>query len=78
MYGITERIARIVENDASGGIKSVLKVAQSDIMMLLCEYMDVVKLDMTADKTKSGYVVNIKADVARFYDVGRTSEIECE
>lgn len=76
MDGMTERIARIVENDANGSVKNALKVAQSDIMMLLCEYMDVVKLDMTADRTKNGYVVNIKADVARFYEVGRTSELE--
>lgn len=78
MEGMTERIARIVENDATGGVRTALKVAQSDIMGLLCEFMDVVKLDMTADKTPSGYVLNIRADVARFYDVGRTSEIECD
>ena len=74
MGEMSERIARMIENDANGAIKRTLKVAQSDVMALLNEFMDVDKLDMTAERTESGgFTVNIRADVLRFYDVGRTT-----
>ncbi|MCH5165814.1 MAG: hypothetical protein J1G01_05380 [Clostridiales bacterium] len=71
MDGMTERIAKMIENDGNGAIKRVLKVAQSDVLSLLNEFMDVTKLDMTAERTENGYELCIRADVARFYDVGR-------
>lgn len=72
----TERIAKMLENDVSGGVRTALRVAQSDVMSALCEFMDVTKLDMTADKTAEGYAVNIRAEVSRFYGVGNTSETD--
>ena len=70
MEAMTERIAKMIENDGNGAIKRVLRVAQSDVLALLCEFMDVTKLDMTAERTENGYELIIRADVARFYDVG--------
>ena len=52
----------------------MLRVAQSDVMALLCEFMDVRKLDMTVDVAQGGYALTVTADVARFFDVGKTSE----
>lgn len=76
MSEVTERIARMIENDGNAAIKRVLRVAQSDVMALLCEFMDVRKLDMTVDGADDGYTLKITADVARFFDIGKTSEIE--
>lgn len=76
MSEVTERIARMIENDGNAAIKRVLRVAQSDVMALLCEFMDVRKLDMTVDGANDGYTLKITADVARFFDIGKTSEIE--
>lgn len=70
----TERLARIIENDANGDIKRTLRVAQSDIMSLLCEYMDVKKLDMTVNKCEEGYEVAISAVAARIRSVGNTTD----
>lgn len=74
MTDISERLARIIENDGNGEIKRTMRVAQSDVMALLCEYMDVNKLDMTVDKADSGYTVKITADASRIYNVGKTSD----
>lgn len=76
MGDISERIARMIENDGSGAVKRTLRVAQSDVAALLREFMDVTKLDMSAEKTEDGYTVTIRADVSRFYEVGRTTENE--
>lgn len=76
MGDISERIARMIENDGSGAVKRTLRVAQSDVAALLREFMDVTKLDMSAEKTENGYTVKIIADVSRFYEVGRTTENE--
>lgn len=76
MSEVTERIARMIENDGNAAIKRVLRVAQSDVMALLCEFMDVRKLNMTVDGANDGYTLKITADVARFFDIGKTSEIE--
>lgn len=76
MSEVTERIARMIENDGNAAIKRVLRVAQSDVMALLCEFMDVRKLDMTVDGANDGYTLKITANVARFFDIGKTSEIE--
>ena len=74
MNEVTERIARMIENDGNAAIKRVLRVAQSDVMALLCEFMDVRKRDMTVDVAQGGYALTVTADVARFFDVGKTSE----
>ena len=76
MSDMGQRIAQIIQNDADGVIKRTMRVAQSDIMLLLSEYMDVTKLDMTVDKTDDGYSVNISAKAARIYSVGNTSDNE--
>lgn len=76
MSDMGQRIAQIIQNDADGVIKRTMKVAQSDIMSLLSEYMDVTKLDMTVDKTDDGYSVYISAKATRIYSVGNTSDIE--
>lgn len=74
MTDISERLARMTENDYDGEIKRTLRVAQSDVMSLLSEYMDVTKLDMTVDKSDGGYVITIAANASRIYNIGKTSE----
>lgn len=74
MSDISERIAKMIENDEGGMVKRTLMVAQSDILALLSEYMDVKKLDVAADKTDDGFVVKITAHAARIYKVGNTSD----
>lgn len=76
MSDISERIARMIENDYDGEIKRTLRVAQSDVMMLLSEYMDVTKLDMSVDRSDSGFIVSITANAARIYNVGKTSDTD--
>ncbi|MCH5155883.1 MAG: hypothetical protein J1F69_04680 [Clostridiales bacterium] len=76
MSDISERIARMIENDGNGMVKRTLKVAQSDITALLSEYMDVKKLDVAADKSDDGYVVKITVNAARIYNVGNTSDVD--
>lgn len=76
MTGITERLARIIENDVNGEIKSAVKVAQSDVMMILSEYMDVTKLNMAVDKCADGYTVTITAHASRIFGVGNISDTE--
>ncbi len=67
---ITERIARMIENDANGAIGRTLRVAQSDVAALLGEFMEVTSLDMTTAKSGDGYTLTINVGVSRFYDVG--------
>ncbi|MDE6293055.1 MAG: hypothetical protein K2L88_00335 [Clostridiales bacterium] len=76
MTNVSERLARMIENDGNGEIKRTVRVAQSDVMMLLSEYMDVTKLDMTVDKADSGFTVTITAAVSRIYNIGKTSDAE--
>lgn len=77
MSNVSERIAKMIENDFDGEIKRTMRVAQSDIMMLLSEYMNVTKLDVTVDKcADGGYKVNIAAAASRIYNVGHTSDVE--
>lgn len=66
----TERLKRMVESDADGAVKNTLRVAQSDVMTLLSEFMDVERLDMSVVKNGDGFTLNIKADVNRFYGIG--------
>ena len=74
MSNISERIAKMIENDEGGTVKRTLKVMQSDILMILSEYMDVKNLDVSADRTDDGYAVKITAHAARIYNVGNTSD----
>lgn len=73
---MSERIARIIENDAGGEIKRTLRVVQSDVAALLGEFMQINSLDMTVDRAEKGYTLKITADVDRFYGVGNTTENE--
>lgn len=66
----------MIENDGNGEIKRTMRVAQSDIMALLSEYMDVTKLDVTVNKSGDGYAVNIAATASRIYNIGHTSDVE--
>ena len=68
-----ERLKRIVETDDVGEVKDTLRVAQSDVMALLDEFMDVSRLDMRVDKTEEGYRITITADADRIYGVGKIS-----
>lgn len=70
----TERIQRVLENDAMGAVNDALRVAQSDVASLLGEFMSVRKMDMTADKTDNGYKITISIDADRIYDVGKIGE----
>ncbi|MDE7164112.1 MAG: hypothetical protein K2O04_01645 [Clostridiales bacterium] len=74
MTDISNRLARMIENDFSGEIKRTMRVAQSDVMALLSEYMDVTKLDMSVEKATDGFAVTITAAASRIYNVGKTSE----
>lgn len=76
MTNISERLAQMIENDVNGEIKRTMKVAQSDVMMILSEYMDVTKLNMTVDRCEGGYIVTVTANAARIYNVGKTSDTE--
>lgn len=71
MTDVAERLTKILENDSSGAIKRTLRVAQSDIIALLSQFMELDKLDMVAERTENGYKLRISADVDRF----TTSEI---
>lgn len=76
MTNVSERLARMIENDCNGEIRRTMRVAQSDVMMLLSEYMDVTKLDMSVGNAENGFTVTITADVSRIYNVGKTSDFE--
>lgn len=75
MNEVSERIARIIENDANAVIKRTMRVVQSDVMALLSEFMDVSTLDMSVEGGDGGYNLTVTAKVARIYDVGKTSEV---
>lgn len=67
------RIADVVEKDADGAIRSTLVVARSDIAAVLSEFADVRKIGMSVQKSEDRYILVIEAEVARFYEVGKTS-----
>ena len=67
----TERLKRMVESDADGAVKTTLRVAQSDVMTLLSEFMDVERLEMNVVKNGEGFTLNITAEVNRFYELGK-------
>lgn len=71
-----DRLIRIVENDGDGALKRTLGVVQSDILDVLGEFMDVKRLNMAVKRENGGFALIIDADIARFYDVGRTTECE--
>lgn len=66
-----ERLKRIVESDAGGEINDAMRLAQSDVMALLCEFMDVTRLDMRVQPTENGYRVTVTADANAIYSVGK-------
>lgn len=68
------RLARVIENDSNGVINRTLRVAESDVAMILSEYMELGSLDMRAEKAENGYKLTITAAVDRFYDIGKTSD----
>lgn len=72
----TERLFRLVENDANGSLRSALSVVRSDVSALLSEFMDVRSVDMTVERDGDGYDLYIRTKVNRFYDVGKTTEHE--
>ena len=74
MNDTVKRLARVIENDSNGVINRTLRVAESDVVMILSQYMEINSLDMRVQKSDSGYTLEIKADVNRFFDVGKTSE----
>lgn len=63
----------MLENDEAGSMHGTLRVAQSDIMNLLCEFMDVKKLDMRVEKANDAYKLTITAEVAKIFDIGKIS-----
>ncbi|MDE7463646.1 MAG: hypothetical protein K2M48_01335 [Clostridiales bacterium] len=75
---VTERLKRIVENDKGGEMNDTLRVAQSDVMSLLCEFMDVSRLDMRVQPTDSGYRITITADADKIYGIGKIDASCCE
>ena len=75
MNDVSERIARIIENDANGVIKRTMRVVQSDVMSLLSEFMDVSTLDMSVEGGEDGYDLIVTAKVARIYDIGKMSDV---
>lgn len=66
-----ERLKRMVESDAGGGINDTMRLAQSDVMELLGEFMDVTRLDMRVEQSNGGYRVTITADADTVYGVGK-------
>jgi len=73
---IGERLKRMVENDGGGEIKKVMRVVESDVMALLCEFMDVARLDTRVQKNGDGYMLTVEASVDKFYGVGNLSVLE--
>lgn len=65
------RMAEMLETDAVGNVRNTLRVAQSDVMDVLREFMEVKKLDMRIDRAGNGFKLTIHADVERIYDVGK-------
>ena len=74
MSSTSDRLARIIETDAGGEIKRTMRVAQSDIMALLSEFMDVTRLDMTVNKCDDGLELAIIAKAARIKSVGNVTD----
>ena len=72
-----ERLKRIVESDAGSEINDCMRLAQSDVMALLCEFMDVTRLDMRVQPTDEGYRVTITADANAIYGIGKIDIGEC-
>lgn len=70
----TDRLMRIVENDGDGALKRTLGVVRSDILDLLTQFMDVKRLNMEVRRENGAFALIIDADVARFYDIGKTTE----
>lgn len=73
MNETVKRLERVIENDGNGVINRTLRVAESDVAMILSEYMQVRTLDMRAEKVQDGYALEIKVAVDRFYDIGKTT-----
>ncbi|MCX4313405.1 MAG: hypothetical protein OSJ83_06035 [Clostridia bacterium] len=69
------RLERIVDSDANAALNRTLRVAESDLAMILGAYMAVRSLDMRASKSADGYRLEITVEAARFYDVGNTSDV---
>lgn len=69
------RLERIVDGDANAAVNRTLRVAESDVAMLLGEYMAVRTLDMRAEKNGDGYLLKITVRASRFYDIGNTSDV---
>lgn len=70
----SERLKRMVENDEFSILKKALKVAQSDVMSVLCEFMDAESIDMRVVKNGDRYILSMVVEVNKFYDVGTLSE----
>lgn len=73
-----ERLKRIVESDSGGEINDSMRLAQSDVMALLCEFMDVTRLDMRVQPTDEGYRVTITADANAIYGIGKIDSTDSE
>ena len=43
-------------------------------MNLLCEFMDVKKLDMRVEKSGDAYTLTVTAEVDKIYDIGKISQ----
>lgn len=76
MNDCAARLQKMVRNDTDGMAKRTLRIMQSDVCALLCEFMDVTKLDVAAERTEQGYTVKITAQAARLYDVGHTTDAD--
>lgn len=68
-----QRLTRMLENDEAGSMRGTLRVAQADLMNLLCEFMDVKKLDMRVEKSGNAYTLTVTAEVDKIYDIGKIS-----
>lgn len=65
------RLRSLVENDRLGYIKNTLSVAESDVFELLCEFMDVKRLNMRVDTQEGGYRLMIDATIGEIFNVGK-------
>lgn len=71
MRADTERLKRMVEDDNGGAVRDALRVAESDVMAVLCEFMSVTGLDMRLDNADGKLTLNITAAVDKIYGVGK-------
>lgn len=68
----TERVKHIVEKDSVGALNDIMSVVQSDIAVVLGEFMNVTGMNVSLDGDgNGGYNIKIEVNADRFYEIGK-------